>query len=140
MDYLNATDVRKNWSITLDSVVHDKPAYIKRTRDEIAMMDVRMLSYLLKIYQYIAEKYVEPDGSITLSLKDMDLVVNSIDEESAKDELSGEILEYAEEYYKDFSIWSTATNRQNHIPYVIKALMMDRESIRESIICLDGKN
>lgn len=28
MDIQNATDIRKNWSVTLDSVVHDRPAYL----------------------------------------------------------------------------------------------------------------
>jgi len=81
MDYLNATDVRKNWSLTLDSVVREKPAYIKRTRDEIAMMDVRMLSYLLRIYEFVADKFIEPDGSVTLSLRNMDIVVNAATKE-----------------------------------------------------------
>jgi len=140
MDYLNATDVRKNWSLTLDSVVREKPAYIKRTRDEIAMMDVRMLSYLLRIYEFVADKFIEPDGSVTLSLRNMDLVVNAATKEDALEQLAIEIVEYAEEYYDEFALWSSATNRQNHMPYVIKALTMDRETIKESIICLDGKN
>jgi len=140
MDYLSSTDVRKNWSVTLDSVVRDKPAYIKRTHDEIAMMDVRVLSYLLKIYEFIADKYTEPDGSITLSLRIMDLVVNGATVEEAKEALTLEIIDYAEDYYNDFSIWSAAPNRQEHIPYVMKTLLMDKDAIKESIICLDGKN
>ena len=33
----NATDVRKEWNSVVDSVVHDKPKLIKRTRDRLIM-------------------------------------------------------------------------------------------------------
>ncbi len=46
MDVLSSTDVRKNWSETLDSVVRERPAYIKRTRDNLALMNIiRFLSF-----------------------------------------------------------------------------------------------
>lgn len=134
MDFLSATEVRKNWSTTLDKVIREKPAYIKRTRDEITMMDVRVLSYLLAIYKYDAKKYVENDGSITLSLNYIDLVVNAMDENSAIDKMVLEIKEYAEEYYDDFQEYSVSPNRRNHVPYVLKALISDNESIRKDIV------
>ncbi|MCC8046864.1 MAG: hypothetical protein LIP12_15510 [Clostridiales bacterium] len=30
-----ATDVRKHWNETCDSVIHNKPKFIKRTRDRM---------------------------------------------------------------------------------------------------------
>lgn len=30
--YQNASEVRKNWSMTIDSVVHERPAFIHRAR------------------------------------------------------------------------------------------------------------
>lgn len=32
---MNSTDVRKDWSRVVDSVVRDKPTIIKRTRDRM---------------------------------------------------------------------------------------------------------
>ena len=47
MDLQNATDVRKNWSITLDKVSHERPAYVKRTHDNVhSEFDVVGLSFL----------------------------------------------------------------------------------------------
>ena len=59
MDMMKATDVRKNWSLTLDSVVRERPAYIKRTHDSIAMMDVSTLNTLLMGYRFNAKKLKE---------------------------------------------------------------------------------
>ncbi len=96
MDILSATDVRKNWSVTLDSVVRERPAYIKRTRDNIAMIDVGTLLDALAGYKFEADVYTEEDGSVTLSTRILDLVVNEADINTAKISLAKEIREYAE--------------------------------------------
>jgi hypothetical protein len=140
MDVLSATDVRKNWSETLDSVVHERPAYIKRTRDNLAIINLKTLNDILAGYIFKAKKYKESDGSVTLSAVDLDLVVNERDEASARKALAAEIKEYAEDFYDHFSTWSIAPNRRNHIPYVMKALSLDEVSIEEGLICRIGKN
>ncbi len=73
MYVLSSTDVRKNWSETLDSVVHERPAYIKRTRDNVALLNMNTLMELLSGYKFTVRKYVEEDGSITLS-SDLSLI------------------------------------------------------------------
>ena len=140
MVILNATDVRKNWSITLDSVVRERPAYIKRTRDNIAMIDVATLLNALAGYKFEADVYTEDDGSVTLSTRVLDLVVNETDKKAAKKALAREIREYAEDYYERFQLWSASPNRKGHIPYVLKALSLDAEQIEEELICLSGGN
>ena len=139
MDLLNATDVRKNWSITLDKVAHEKPAYVKRTHDNVAIVSVSTLNLMLSGYHYYAEKYKEKDGSVTLSATDLDIVVNDVDEDSAKKRLAEYIKEYAEEFYAEYELWSKAPNRRKHIPYIFKALSLSEAAIEEDIICRDGK-
>ena len=34
---LSASDVRKDWSRVIDSVIHIRPAFIKRTRDHMVL-------------------------------------------------------------------------------------------------------
>ena len=140
MDILSATDVRKNWSVTLDSVVRERPAYIKRTRDNIAMIDVDTLLDALAGYKFEADVYTEEDGSVTLSTRVLDLVVNEADKKTAKKALAREIREYAEDYYDQFHIWSASPNRKGHIPYVLKALSLDAEQIEEELVCRSGRN
>lgn len=45
--------------------------------------------------------YTEDDGSITLSMDDMDLAVNAPSKEAAIKALCRDIVEYAEEYRKE---------------------------------------
>ena len=139
MDMINATDVRKNWSVTLDNVAHERPAYVKRTHDNVAIFSINTLNMMLAGYHFNAKKYKEKDGSVTLSSVDLDIVVNDVNEEAAKRRLAEYIKEYAEEFYSESSYWSKAPNRQSHIPYVFKALTLDTESVMEDIVCRNGK-
>ena len=140
MDVMNATDVRKNWSVTLDTVIREKPVYVKRTRDNLAILNLDTLSDVLSGYKFKYSKFIEDDNSVTLSSDDFDLVVNARDEQQAEMALVVEIKEYAEDYYAHYAAWSAAPNRKAHIPYVLKALLLDESAIREELKCQDGKN
>jgi hypothetical protein len=138
---MNATDVRKDWSEVVDKVVREKPQFIKRTRDYLLLSDLNFMQSLLDAYHFTAQKAVEDDGSVTLSLNELDLVENGKTEAEAKENLAESILQYAENFYNDFHYWSTAPNRTAHIPYVFKALILgDAEKIGALITCQDGKN
>lgn len=138
---MNATEVRKEWSSVVDSVVREKPKFIKRTRDKMWFSNLETMSDILDAYQFTAEKITEEDGSITLVLNEVDLVENAPTEERARILLAAAIMEYAEEYYSNYSYWHSAPNRKKHVPYIFKALIIDDiEKLGECIICRDGKN
>ena len=137
---MNATDVRKDWSTVVDTTVRVKPQFFKRTRDYVFLSDLHFMEELLAGYSYSAIRMDEDDGSVTLALNELDLVENGKDEEEARSKLATAILEYAEDFYNDFSYWGSAPNRKSHIPYVFKALFIgDTEKIGESIRCQAGK-
>ena len=137
----SATEVRKEWSRVVDEVVRNKPKFIKRTRDKMWFSNIDTMSEILSAYNFSAEKFVEPDGSVTLSLNEIDLIENALDEQTARQELAKAIMDYSMDYYDDYAYWSNSTNRRQHIPYVFKALIMDDvNKLGESIICQDGKN
>ena len=134
---MNATDVRKDWSTVVDNTVRVKPQFFKRTRDYLFLSDLRFMEELLSGYSYSAVRLDEEDGSVTLALNEIDLVENGTDESDARARLAAAILEYAEDYYSDFSYWGSAPNRASHIPYVFKALFIgDVQKIGESIKCI----
>lgn len=136
-----ATDVRKEWSSICDSVIHDKPKFIKRTRDKMWFSNLDTMAEILEAYTYTAKRLVEEDASITLSLNEIDLIENAPNESSARYALGNAILEYAMEYYNDYAFYSRSPNRKGHVPYIFKALIMDDpQQIGESILCQDGKN
>lgn len=136
-----ATTVRKEWSAVCDSVIHEKPKFIKRTRDKMWFSNLETISDILQIYQFTTLKYIEDDGSITLSLNEIDLVENGKDEQEARLNMGKAILEYALDYYNEYEIYSRSPNRKKHIPYIFKALIMDNpEKIGDMLQCQDGKN
>lgn len=135
----NATDARKEWSELFDQAVRVKPQFIKRTRDYTVLANLNFLENLLEPYRFNAEEFIEDDGSVTLSLIEIDLVENGDTMENAKAKLAAAILEYSEDFYLDFNYWSAAPNRAKHIPYVFKALIAnDPKEIGEWIQCQVG--
>jgi len=136
-----ATDVRKEWSSACDSVIHDKPKFIKRTRDKMWFSNLDTMAKILMAYTFSAKKFVEEDGSITLSLNEIDLVENGVDEVAVRLSMGHAILDYSMEYYNNYAFYSRSPNRKNHVPYIFKALIMDDpQEIGESILCQNGKN
>lgn len=137
----SATEARKEWSQTCDSAVREKPGFIKRTRDLLVLSSAAMLSDLLEGYRYTADEFIEDDGSVTLALNEMDLAENATTKEDALHLLGSSILDYAEEYYNAYDVYSKAPNRRSHAPYILKALLIaDPIQIGKEIICQIGKS
>ena len=136
-----ATTVRKEWSAVCDSVIHEKPKFIKRTRDKMWFSNLETISELLEVYYFSATKYIEDDGSVTLSLNEIDLVENGKDEHEARLNMGKAILEYSLDYYNEYEMYSRSPNRKKHIPYIFKALIIDQpEKIGDMLQCRDGKS
>ena len=137
---MNATDVRKNWSEVSESVIREKPTFIKKTRDYMMLSNMDFVSTLLSGYEFSAKEFVEDDGSVTLSLNEMALVENAATKEEAIVILSNAILEYAADFYNEFQLYSNAPNKKSEIPYVFKALILDDvKKIGACIQCQAGR-
>lgn len=136
-----ATNVRKEWSTVCDSVIHEKPKFIKRTRDKMVLSNLETIAEILQAYQFTALKYTEDDGSVTLSVNEIDIIENGRDEQEARLNAGKAILEYALDYYNEYEVFSRSPNRRKHVPYILKALIEDSpEKIGDMLRCQDGKN
>lgn len=49
-----ATVVRKEWSAICDSVIHEKPKFIKRTRDKMLLSSLETMLEILASYKFTA--------------------------------------------------------------------------------------
>ena len=137
---INSSDVRKEWSSVMDKVIREKPVFIKRTRDSMMLSATETIWQLISGVKFTADVYREADGSVTLSARDMDIVVNGTDEAAARKALVRDIMEYAEEYYQEFDQYYYAPNRRGHLPYVIKALVAQSpEELEGEVVCQAGK-
>ena len=137
---INSAQVRQEWSQVMDTAIRKKPVFVKRTRDYMMLADTGLIEKLLENVKFPADEYIEDDGSVTLSLRDMDIAVNGADEAAARRALVADIIEYAEEYYDNFELYSSAPNRSAHLPCVIKALTArDPKELEASIVCQAGR-
>ena len=135
---INATKARNEWSSVVESVIREKPAFIKKTRDCLFLSDMNVLEKILSAYSFHAQILNEDDGSVTLALEEIDLIENAPDIPGAVTALSRAILEYSEDFYNEFAYWSRGKGK-SHIPYVLKALILnDINMIGKLIKCRRG--
>ncbi|MDD4594714.1 MAG: hypothetical protein PHY33_06355 [Methanobacteriaceae archaeon] len=136
MNIINDIEIEKDWDLIIDNVEQVKPLFFKRKKDLFMIMDFKILEELLFAYKFTAEKSIESDGSITLTLNEIDLADNAEIEDEVKIKLAESILEYSKDYYDEFEYWSSSLNRKSHIPYVFKALALnDVSKIADLIEC-----
>jgi hypothetical protein len=141
MHAICSSEVRNGWSGVMDSVIRKRPAFIRRTRDFMMLSSIETISALVADVKYVADEFLEEDGSVTLSLRDMDIIANGKDILSAKKALVQDILEYADEYYAEYQQYYAAPNRKAHLPYIMKALTAKNpEELEEAVLCQPGRN
>ncbi len=93
---------------------------------------------ILQAYPFTALRYMEGDGSVTLSLNEIDIIENGKDEQEARLNMGKAILEYALDYYNEYEMYSHSPNRKKHIPYIFKAMIIDSpKKIGDMLQCSD---
>lgn len=131
---LNATDVRKNWGQFNDDVIRLGPRFVKRSRDEWAALSTEHLKVAFETFQFKAEFVKEEDSSITMTLEGFDLVENAETEEEVIDLMADSLVDYAEDYMDQFSLYVNSPNRKKHFPYLMNVLAQsDTESVKALI-------
>lgn len=140
VDYMSASEVRKEWSSTIDTALREHPVFFQRTRDNLILLDVATLWLAFRHLQFHLSFYEEENGSVTCTEEELDLVENAPTREECIRQMIGAMRDYANDFYNDFALWSKAPNRQDHISYVLKILSSTDAQIREDIVCRDGKS
>ena len=137
---LNATEVRKNWSTYLDEV-REKPIFIKRTRDFSALINIDCINVLLEDVKIEYSKIIDSDGSVVISANNMDIISSGATEKEALNAFVDDLVEYSQDFYDDFSFWSSAKNRKSDIPVVLKILVSrDKKEVEDLLVCRNGRN
>lgn len=140
--YINATDVRKCFSETLDGAVYGKPQYIKRTRNHVIMISEDMLLSLLENAKLHVSVNKNEDGSFFVLCDEIeDIISTGGSAEEALTAFCEYVSDYANEYYENYDLYSRAPNRKPHLPYVMRILSSPTaENVKEMLICQAGRN
>ena len=137
---LSATEVRKNWSTYLDEV-REKPIFIKRTRDFSALINIDCINALLENVKIEYTKITDNDGSIVIFADNMDIVSSGATEKEALSAFINDLTEYSQDFYDDFSFWSSAKNRKSDIPIVLKILICkNKKEVEDLLVCRNGRS
>lgn len=120
----DATEVRRNWSAFIDTVVREaRPVVVKRNRDVFAAIPLGLLNEVLGSYDLTLIHHVEADRSCTGALEEIDLMGNAPSLTALKMSLARDLIDYAQEYWQNFDLYSRAPNRRSHLPYVLRTLL-----------------
>lgn len=123
---LNATEVRANFGGFIDTVVRDKPQAIKRNRDVVVTSSLKFMKEILSAYELTFEYEQDEDGKFVGSIEQIeDIIAEGNTLEELRLELARKLVDYAQDYYSDFSRYSNAPNRRNHAYYVLRVLLED---------------
>jgi len=131
---ISATDVRKNWSQFNDDIIREGPRFVRRNRDEWAALSSEHLQAAFDHLPISAIIYYEEDGTITMSLKEIDIVENADSIEDVIDLTADSLIDYAQEYMDSFSKYYNSVNRKAHLPFILKVIAQpDYETVKSLI-------
>ena len=123
---LNASEVRANFGGFIDNVVRQKPQVVKRNRDVIVALSKEALKDALSIYELTIEFEQDEDGRYAGSIEQIsDIVADGETLEELRMELANKLVDYAKDYYADFSRYYNNSNRHSHAYYILRVILED---------------
>ncbi len=130
------TNARRSLTDLFDGVWHRSlPTIVTRRRNEEILLLRRDLQQdILKAYTFEPEVLSEEDGSITLALEELELVVNAPTLEEAVSEMVKEMTVYAADYKERIQVFLNAPNRRGHFPYILRVWLCDDERKVRSLL------
>ena len=132
---LKVSTFRKEMSPRLDAVLREHlPLPVQRGRAELAVLiGAPEVKVLVGDRRFNPEVFGGGSDGVSLWLGELQLYGEGATYEEAKEDLLEEVREYVGEYLSD-SRYVRAPNRAQHLPYVIRAYIADREGDLASVI------
>jgi antitoxin YefM len=136
LNALGFSEARARFSELFDQVVNEyAPTIVTRRRHDVVILRRDLLQgSVLSGYDLDVQCEPEPDGSITLSIETLGLVVNGTTREDARRELIEDLRHYAADYLGNLPLFLNAPNRKHHLPYILRiALAQDDSEIEQML-------
>ncbi|WP_052219157.1 exoribonuclease R [Thermincola ferriacetica] len=129
LDELQFTQARKEFTAMYNHVFNEyRPMIVKRKQaEEIMVLRTDLQKMLLCKFSLKPEITTEEDGSITMTLDQLDIYTNAESLEEATKQLIEDLKIYAQDYIKRSQLFFNAPNRQSHFPYVLRILLSEND-------------
>ena len=127
-DYaIGLTEARNTISALFTStVLGHRPTLLERQGHAGVLIGAGDLDLLLAGYVFHPEAFFEPHA-VSLWLPEVELYGRGASFEDAEKDLVEEVRDYIEEYWAEIERYRLAPNRAGHLPYLLRALLADRE-------------
>ena len=140
LNYKNATDVRKEFSETINSALYIKPQFIKRNRNILLLLSDDLIVELLSTIKLDVVVEKNKGLYIVYSNEIDNLLASGNTQEEAIDNYCLELYEYACQYYEEYNLYSSSPNHKSNLAYVLRVLCLnDVAEIKGMIKCQVGK-
>lgn len=120
-----SSDARSLLGETLDEVYDNKLPIVVKKRiaggsKDFIFISKKVFEDLINDISFVVNIFNENDGSITLELPELNLIVNSTSLEEASIELANDIILYTNEYIENIHLYSISPNKKDQLKYIIK--------------------
>ena len=136
-DYaIGLTEARNTISALFTAtVLGHRPTLLERQGHAGVLIGAGDLDQLLAgYYGFHPEAFFEP-SAVSIWLPELELYGRGASYEAAEQDLVEEVRDYIEEYWAEIERYRLAPNRAGHLPYLLRALLADRDGKLPGLLC-----
>lgn len=139
--YISSSEVRKNFSETINNAIYSKPQLIRRNKNDMVLAGKDLVFSMLENLRI--KVTIRKDRNTFYTENDTleDIVGWGSTREEAINDFINYLDVYAHEYYSNFELYSKTERGKKDLPYVFRVICSSSiEDIKGMLICQDGKN
>ena len=130
-----SSDVYCNWTEFIDTVIHQSPKFVQHDGQDVFMaINFEYLNVLLESVRYVVEiDYDQEENEYIATMDGFWFVEAGKTKNEAIHKLAEQLVDYAQDYFKELDRHFHAPNLKRQFPQIIKALVTtDIEEIKQS--------
>ncbi len=137
MEIKNSTEVRKEWSESIDLSIRTHPVFIKRNRDILSLFSIKHIERLLDEYNiYVSVEYSD-NGTYTARIPQFDIFINKQETiTEVSDKAVEKLKAFCLDYFDNLDININLQERAKLFPYVLKVIIaiVNEHDIKDMLI------
>lgn len=140
-NYINSSDVRKNFSETINNAIYSKPQLIRRNRNDVLLVGKDLVFNMLEKLRINVRLIKDDNTYFTQNDVMEDIIGWGNTQEEAIDDFINNLDVYAHEYYSNFEFYSKTERGKNDLPYIFRIICSTSiDDVKGMLICRNGKN